>query len=155
MLMTRDNPSIATKVNTMTSSVIILLLGNARLRCLCHRSVRQEKIIDSGVAELMQRVYLSCLYRGLFAIPPFFFEVLRVYAIFSELKSDDHKVTGSKPVLFRMFFFFVDFPVSGVVRAKPQKVELCCNVKNARWYASKAFPMEFLVRELVSGSRLV
>ena len=96
MLMTRDNPSIATKVNTMTSSVIILLLGNAQLRYLCHRSVKQEKIIDSGVAELMQRVYLSCLYRGLFAIPPFFFEVLRVYAIFSELKSDDHKVTGSK-----------------------------------------------------------
>ena len=51
MLMTRDNPSIATKVNTMTSSVIILLLGNARLRCLCHRSVRQ-KIMNSGAAEL-------------------------------------------------------------------------------------------------------
>ena len=121
MLMTRDNPSIATKVNTMTSSVIILLLGNAQLRCLCHRSVRQEKIIDSGVAELMQRAYLSCLYKGLFSIPPFF-EVLRVCAIFSELQSEDHKVTGSKPVLFRIFFF-VDFPVSGVVRAEPQKVE--------------------------------
>ena len=151
--MTRDNPSIATKVNTMTSSVIILLLGNARLRCLCHRSVRQEKIMDSGVAELMQRAYLSCLYRGLFSIPPFFFEVLRVCAIFSELKSDDHKVTGSKPVLFRMFFRRLPSFWGRPRETSEGWVVLQCKI--ARWYASKTFPMEFLVRELVSGSRLV
>ena len=121
MLMTRDNPSIATKVNTMTSSVIILLLGNARLRCLCHRAVRQ-KIMNSGAAELSSvRTCPVC-------IDDFFqsiFEVLRVRAIFSELKSEDHKVTGSNPVSVRiLFFFFVGFPVSGVVRAKPQKVKL-------------------------------
>ena len=90
----------------------------------------------------MQRAYLSCLYRGLFSIPPFFFEVLRVRAIFSELKSEDHKVTGSKPVSVRILFS-VDFPVSGVVSAKPQKVGLWCKCKIARWYASKIFPMEF------------
>ena len=50
--------------------------------------------------------------------------------------------------------FFVDFPVSGVVRAKPQKVKSWCKCKIARWYASKIFPMEFLVRELVLDSRL-
>ena len=33
-----------------------------------------------------------------------FFEVLRVRAIFSELKSEDHKVTGSKPVSVRILF---------------------------------------------------
>ena len=32
------------------------------------------------------------------------FEVLRVRAIFSEFKSEDHKVTGSKPVSVRMLF---------------------------------------------------
>ena len=34
----------------------------------------------------------------------FFFEVLCVRAIFSEFKSEDHKVTGSKPVSVRMLF---------------------------------------------------
>ena len=140
MLMTRDNPSIATKVNTMTSSVIILLLGNARLRCLCHRSVRQEKIMDSGAAELCSvRTCPVCIEDYFQSL---FFEVLRVRAIFSELKSEDHKVTGSKPVSVRILFS-ADFPVSGVVRAKPQKVGLWCKCKIARWYASKTFPMEF------------
>ena len=34
----------------------------------------------------------------------YFFEVLCVRAIFSEFKSEDHKVTGSKPVSVRMLF---------------------------------------------------
>ena len=126
MLMTRDNPSIATKVNTMTSSVIILLLGNAQLGCLCHRSVKQEKIIDSGVAELMQRAYLSCLYRGLFSIPLF----LKSSVSARSFPNSSPKITKSRvqsPCCF--VCFFIDFPVSGVVRAKPQKVELCCNVE--------------------------
>ena len=127
MLMTRDNPSIATKVNTMTSSVIILLLGNAQLRCLCHRSVRQEKIIDSGVAELMQRAYLSCLYRGLFSIPPFFLKSSVSARSFPNSSPMITKSRVQNPCCF--VCFFVDFPVSGVVRAKPQKVELCCNVE--------------------------
>ena len=102
----------------------------------------------------MQRAYLSCLYRGLVSIPPlFFFEVLRVRAIFAKLKSEDHKVTGSKPVSVRILLS-VDFPVSGVVRAKPQKVGLWCKCKIARWSVSKTFPMEVRVRELLFGSRL-
>ena len=32
MLMTRDNPSIATNVNTITSSVTILSIGNVRMK---------------------------------------------------------------------------------------------------------------------------
>ena len=73
MLMTRDNPSIATKVNTMTSSVIILLLGNARLRCLCPRSVRQEKIMDSGAAELCSVRTCPVCIEDYFQSPFFFF----------------------------------------------------------------------------------
>ena len=49
MLMTRDSPSIATNVNTITSSVIILLIGNMRMKHFCHRLVRK---MDSGTAEL-------------------------------------------------------------------------------------------------------
>ena len=144
MLMTRDNPSIATKVNTMTSSVIILLLGNAQLRCLCHRSVRQEKIMDSGVAELMQRAYLSCLYRGLFSIPPFFFwspPCLRDLFRTQVRWSQSHGFKN--PCCF--VCFFVDFPVSGVVRAKPQKVRLWCNVRLLDGIPPRPFPMNFLL----------
>ena len=54
---------------------------------------------------------------------------LLVRVIFLKPKFKDHKVASSKPVLVDIPFFFVDFPVSGVVRAKPQKVKLWCNVK--------------------------
>ena len=104
MLMTRDNPSIATKVNTMTSSVIILLLGNAQLRCLCHRSVRQEEIIDSGVAELMQRAYLSCLYRGLFSIPLFLKSSVSARSFPNSSPMITKSRVQKKTVLFHMFF---------------------------------------------------
>ena len=142
MLMTRDNPSIATKVNTMTSSVIILLLGNAQLRYLCHRSVKQEKIIDSGVAELMQRVYLSCLYRGLFSIPPFFFwsppclrDLFRTQVRWSQ--SHGFK----KPVLFRMFFRRLSSFWGRPRETSKGWVVLQCRI--AIWYAFKTFPIEF------------
>ena len=60
--------------------------------------------MDTGVADLCSvRICPVCL-KDYFHSPPFFFEVLRIRAIFSELKSEDHKVTGSKPVLFRMLF---------------------------------------------------
>ena len=125
--MTRDNPSIATKVNTMTSSVIILLLGNARLRCLCHRSVRQEKIMETGVAEQCSvRVCPICIEDYLQS--PFL--CLKSSVSARSFPNSSPKITKSRvqsPCCF--VCFFVDFPVSGVVRAKPQKVELCCNVK--------------------------
>ena len=129
MLMTRDNPSIATKVNTMTSSVIILLLGNARLRCLCHRSVRQERIMDSGAAELCSvRTCPVCIEDYFQSI----FEVLRVGAIFSEPKSEDHKVTGSKPVLFRMFFFSSTSQFLGSSARNLRRLSCGANVKLLR-----------------------
>ena len=81
-----------------------------------------RKIMDSGAAELCSVRTCPVCVEDYFQ-SPLFFEVLRVCAIFSELKSEDHKVTGSKPVSVRILFF-VDFPVSGVVRAKPQKVKL-------------------------------
>ena len=140
MLMTRDNPSIATKVNTMTSSVIILLLGNAQLRCLCHRSVRQEKIIDSGVAELMQRAYLSCLYRGLFSIPLF----LKSSVSARSFPNSSPMITKSrvqKPVLFRMFFRWLSSFWGRPRETSEGWVVLQCRI--AIWYASKTFPIEF------------
>ena len=148
MLMTRDNPSIATNVNTMTSSVIILLLRNARLGCLCHRSVRQTNNEFWG-----GWTYAACvpvLVRIEDSFQPLF-EVPRVRAIFSEPDSRDHKVTSSKPVLvsvlFRRLPSFWDRPRE---TSEGQAVVQC---KIARWYASKTFPMELLVRELVSSSR--
>ena len=152
MLMTRDNPSIATKVNTMTSSVIILLLGNAPLRYLCHRSVKQEKIIDSGVAELMQRAYLSCLCRGLFSIPLFFWSPPCLRDLFRTQvrRSQSH---GFKARVVSYAFSSTSQCLGSSARTSEGWVVLQCKI--ALWYASKTFPMEFLVRELVSGSRLV
>ena len=60
-----------------------------------------RKIMDSGAAELCSVRTCPVCVEDYFQSPSFFF---RVCAIFSELKSEDHKVTGSKPVLFRMFF---------------------------------------------------
>ena len=45
MLMTRDNPSIATNVKTITSSVIILSIGNVRMKHFCHRLVGKKWIL--------------------------------------------------------------------------------------------------------------
>ena len=53
----------------------------------------------------------------------------------------------------RLVSFFVDFPVSGVVRAKPQKVELCCNVKLLDDMPPRLSQWNFLVRVLVGNSR--
>ena len=101
MLMTRDNPSIATNVNTITSSVIILSLGNTRLNHFCHRLVRQTKTMDSGATELFSmRTCPVCV--GVCFQPVL--QVLRVRAIFLKPKSKDHKVTSSKPVLVNMLF---------------------------------------------------
>ena len=52
-------------------------------------------------------------------------------------------------------FFFSTSQFSGVVRAKPQKVELWCNVKFLDGMPSKPSQWNFPVRELVSGSRPV
>ena len=122
--MTRDNPSIATNVNTITSSVIILSLGDARLKRLCHRLVRKDKTMNSGPAELFSVCTCPVCIEDYFQPV---FEVLRVRAIFS---NRDPKITRSRvqnPCW--LVCFFVDFPVSGVVRAKPQKVKLYCNIK--------------------------
>ena len=60
-----------------------------------------RKIMDSGAAELCSvRTCPVCIEDYFQSI----FEVLRVRAIFSEPKSEDHKVTGSKPVSVRMLF---------------------------------------------------
>ena len=59
--------------------------------------------MDSGAAELCSVRTCPVCIEDYFQ-SPFFFEVLRVCAIFSELKSEDHKVTGSKPVSVRMLF---------------------------------------------------
>ena len=117
--MTRDNPSIATNVNTITSSVIILSLGNARLNHLCHRLVRQTKTMDSGATELFSMrtcpVCIEVYFQSCSESPPCPRDLFKP-------KSKDHKVMGSKPVLVGMLF--VDFPVSGVVRAKQRNVEI-------------------------------
>jgi len=63
----------------------------------------------------------------------------------------EHQVTGSKPV--SVSELFVDFPVSGVVRAKLQKVELCCNVKLLGGMPPRSSQWNFLVRVLVGNSR--
>ena len=101
MLMTRDNPSIATNVNTITSSVIILSLGNARLNQLCHRLVRRTKTMDSGATELFSmRTCPVCI--EVYFQPVL--KALRVRAIFLKPKFKDHKVTGSKPVSVSVLF---------------------------------------------------
>ena len=151
--MTRDNPSIATKVNTMTSSVIILLLGNAQLRCLCHRSVRQEKIIDSGVAELMQRAYLSCLYRGLFSIPPFFFLKSSVSA--RSFPNSSPKITKSRvqsPCRF-VYFFPSTSRFLGSSARNLRRLGCGANVKLLDGMPPRPSQWNFLVRELLLGSR--
>ena len=80
--------------------------------------------MDSGATELFSmRTCPVCIEVSFQPV----LQALRVRAIFIKPKSKDHKVTGSKPVLVSKFF--VDFPVSGVVRAKPQKVKLWCNLK--------------------------
>ena len=89
----------------------------------------------------------------------FFFErqgqpVLQVFcvrAIFSSPNSEEHQVTGSKPV--SVSELFVDFPVSGVVRAQLQKVELCCNVKLLDDMPPRLSQWNFLFRVLVGSSR--
>jgi len=78
-------------------------------------------------------------------------QVFRVRAIFSSPNSEEHQVTGSKPV--SVSELFVDFPVSGVVRAKLQKVELCCNVKLLGGMPPRSSQWNFLVRVLVGNSR--
>ena len=83
----------------------------------------------------------------------FFFEmqgqpvlrVFRVRAVFSGSNSEEHQVTGSKPV--SVSEFFVDFPVSGVVRAKPQKVKLWCDVKLVDGMPPRPFQWNFLLED--------
>ena len=90
MLMTRDNPSIATNVNTITSNVIILSLGSARLKHLCHRLVRQTKTMDSGATELFSmRTCPVCIEVYFQSV----LKVLRVRAIFLNLSP---KITKSR-----------------------------------------------------------
>ena len=70
-------------------------------------------------------------------------QVFRVRAIFSSSNSEEHQVTGSKPV--SVSELFVDFLVSGVVRAKPQKVKLWCNVKLLDGMPPRPFQWNFLL----------
>ena len=122
MLMTRDNPSIATNVNTITSSVTILSIGNVRMKPFCHRLVRQK--MDSGAADLFSvrtcPVFIEVSFQPVL-------KVLRVRAIFLNQNSRITRSRVQNPCW--LICFFVDFPVSGVVRAKSQKVKLWCNVK--------------------------
>ena len=91
MLMTRDSPSIATNVNTITSSVIILLIGNVQMKHFCHRLVRK---MDSGTVELFSMRTCPGSNQVSFEPVP---EGLLVRAIFlNQKKSEDHQVTGSK-----------------------------------------------------------
>ena len=73
----------------------------------------------------VQHAYLSCFYWGLFSIcsesPPCPRDIFRPRI----RKSQGH---GFKARV-GWYAFFVDFPVSGVVRAKSQRVKLWCNVK--------------------------
>ena len=102
----------------------------------------------------MQRAYLSCLYRGLFSIPPlFFFEVHRVRAISSELKSEDHKVTGSKPVSVRILFPSTSRFLGSSAR-NLRRLSCDANVKLLGGMPPRSSQWNFLVRELLLGSRL-
>ena len=98
MLMTRDNPSIATNVNTITSSVIILSIGNVRMKHFCHRLVEK---MDSEAAELFS-VHTCPVFIEVFFRPVL--KVLRVRAIFL---NHNPKITRSRvqnPVLVNMLF---------------------------------------------------
>ena len=79
-------------------------------------------------------------------------QVFCVRAIFSSPNSEEHQVTGSKPV--SVSELFVDFPVSGVVRAQLQKVELCCNVKLLDDMPPRLSQWNFLFRVLLLDSGL-
>ena len=70
-----------------------------------------------------------------------------------EPKSKDHKVTGSKPVWANMLF--CRLPSTW---GRPREISeggAMVKWKIVRWYASKSFPMDLLVGELVGSSRLM
>ena len=88
--MTRDNPSIATNVNTITSSVIILLLGHCPTETPLSPFGETNKTMNSGAAELFSvRTCPVCIEDYFQPV----FEVLRVRAIFS---NRDPKITRSR-----------------------------------------------------------
>ena len=58
-------------------------------------------------------------------------------------KTEDHKVTGSKPVSASVIS--IDFPVPGVIRAKFQKVELWYNEKLSDDMPPRASQWNFLL----------
>ena len=80
--------------------------------------------MDSGSAELFSMhtcpIFIEVSFLDLSSSPLYPRDVFKP-------KSEDHKVTGSKPVSADMLF--VDYPVPGVVRAKSWKVGLWCNVR--------------------------
>ena len=88
--MTRDNPSIATNVNTITSSVIILSLGECPTKTPLSPFGETNTTMNSGAAELFSvRTCPVCIEDYFQPV----FEVLRVRAIFS---NRDRKITRSR-----------------------------------------------------------
>ena len=116
-----------------------------------------EACDGSSVCDDMHQKIVSILVSCVEPVWPcfssFFFEmqgqpvlrVFRIRAVFSSSNSEEHQVTGSKPV--SVSEFFVDFPVSGVVRAKPQKVKLWCDVKLVDGMPPRSFQWNFLLED--------
>ena len=106
-----------------------------------------DSFIGSGLGNVVPVCLLRCSMQRMIAI-------IRIVVM-----SNPTDAMRSSKIMVCVFVclhpFFVDFPVSGVVRAKPQKVKLWCNVKFLDGMPPRPSQWNFPVRELVSGSRLV
>ena len=102
----------------------------------------------------MQRAYLSCLYRGLVSIPPFF---LKSSVSARSLRNSSPKITKSRvqsPCRF-VYFFPSTSRFLGSSARNLRRLGCGANVKLLDGMPPRSSQWNFLVRELLLSSRLL